>query len=407
METGLLKFDLSSIPDTGFVPTTVTFNFYVNDTNWPYWSVTPVALDPVPVDSTAALLWDDAQAEKDVDYYNFLNESSTYDRGWKTLVLGGTANADLAAALVQNWFCLGVASRDLTDTYFLEIDGHTDANVPYLVVVDTPPPDNDTCAGAVTIPGTPGSSSYTGDITFANNDYNCTASCVSYLGHSGKDVTYTITLAAGCEVCVTLNQSVMTWNGGVYMVTDCADVDGTCVAGASGWLPSGEDETFCYSYTGSYTETYYIIVDGRDGGGAGSFQLDVDVSCPVTGPIDCDYTVTPLSGTVPFSTTHRITFSNLNTGDSAWFRRVAGRIDVTIANGNFYSSLRAAYVDIQPQTNYTYAFPINFPATGTVIGNNAFVLKAEDVTPAPYNQPPYPESGTTCTTTNVVVGIAP
>ncbi len=404
METAFFKFDISSIPD-GTTVTGLVFNFYVNNTNWPYWSVTPVDLDPVPIDSTAALLWDDAQAEIIAGYYNYLNESSTYDVGWKTLALGGTANADLTAALAQDWFTIGAASRDTTTTYYLEIDGHTGANVPYLVVTDTPPPANDTCAGAIVIPGTPGSSSYTGDITLATNDYDCTAACVGGLDHAGKDVTYIITLPGHCEVCVTLNQSVMTWNGGVYMVTDCADVNGTCVAGASGWLAGGEDEVFCYSQTS--TQTYYIIVDSRTDGGVGTFELGVDISCLATGPIDCDYTVTPLSGTVPFSMTHRITLSNLNSGGPDWFRCVAGRIAVTLANGNVYDPWRANFTDIQPQSNFTIQFPANLPATGTVIGSNTFVLTAEDVTPAPYNQPPYPASGTTCTSANVVVGVAP
>jgi hypothetical protein len=35
------------------------------------------------------------------------------------------------------------------------------------------------------------------------------------------------------------------------------------------------------------------------------------------------------------------------------------------------------------------------------------VLSAMDVTPSPYNQPPYPPSGDTCTQTNVVNAHAP
>ncbi len=665
METGYFKFDVSSIPDATAV-TAIEFNFYVNLTYYPYWSVTPVALNPVPLPSTAAALWDDAQAEKSVGYYNYQNEASTYAPGWKALVLGGTANADLMAALTQDWFTIGAASRDTVATYYLEIDGHLDANVPYLVVTDDPPPANDTCAGAIVIPGTPGATMYTGSTSLATNDYDCSAACVGGLAHADKDVTYTVTLPANCEVCVTLNQSAMTWNGGVYMVTDCADVNGTCVAGASGWLAGGMDETFCFSDT--TTETYYIIVDGRTGGGSGDFQLDVDISCiagpsdllcesvgttavlnwvnndtydnvlvyqddtlvatlggtattivvdpvekgyhcyyvcgvvgtdsscsneccmiqgytnieviwdfegddggfivdgtggwewgaPTYGPcfdtadgnvwatglngdyvnnacwlldtpgiamddkggfvcfdqcydietgwdggvvwfttddfwyynfepldgtdgtitatagctwvagragftgnsggwvtdcwdftdpmwlntdvkirfafgsdssvasysgwmidnvtvynnamggtIDCDYTITPLVGTVPFPSTHRISLSNLLSGGAVYTRRVSFRIAVTIGNGTFFNPWRAGYTNIAPGVTFFKQFPVNFPALATVIGDNTFVLSAEDVTPSPYNQPPYPPSGDTSAKTNVVVANAP
>ncbi len=626
-----------------------------------------MSLNPVPLPSTAAALWDDAQAEKLAGYYNQQNEGEDYAPGWKMLVLGGTANADMTAALAQDWFTLGMASRDDgAPDFFLEIDGHT-GQQPYLVVYDDPPPANDTCAGAVVVSGTPGSSSYTGDTTLAINDYDCNAACVGNLPHGDPDVAYSITLPAFCTVCVTLNQSVMSWNGAVYMVTDCADVNGTCVAGASGWLAGGLDETFCYSDTS--TQTYYIIVDGRTGGGSGAFQLDVNVSCiaapsdlvcvadgttagltwvnndtydnvvvyqddvavatlggsatsiivdPVdkgyhcyyvcgvvgtdsscsddccliqgydnvevvwdfegddggfivdgtgawewgtptygpcfdtadgnvwatdldadyavdacwlldsgaidlgdkggfvcfdqcydieagfdggvvwfttddfwyynfepldgtdglingfaaplctwvegfsgfsgnsggwvtdcwdftdplwygqdirirfafgsdstvtasgwmidnvtvyrnldTGPITCDYTVTPLTGTVPFLTIHRVTLTNLNEGGAVWFRRISGKIAVTLANGDFFPAWRNGYTNVLADDSYIIQFSQNLPASAAVVGDNTFVLIAEDVTYAPYNQPPYPASGTTCTATNVVVANAP
>jgi hypothetical protein len=47
------------------------------------------------------------------------------------------------------------------------------------------------------------------------------------------------------------------------------------------------------------------------------------------------------------------------------------------------------------------------PAIGSVIGANTFTLMAEDVTPAPYNQPPYPPAGSTCSRTHFVVATPP
>lgn len=666
METGYLKFDLASIPDA-FQVTGITFSFYVNDANWPYWSITPVDLDPVAFPSTAALLWDDAQAEKQVGFYNQQSESSGYAPGWKSVTLGGTANADLASALpAADFFVLGAASRDSSPAYFLEIDGAGGANPPYLVVTDEAAPLNDTCATAQNLPGTPGTHAFSGDTTFAADDYDCSSAEVNYLPHAGGDVVYLVDLPAGCSLCATLNQSEMTWNGGLYMVTDCADVNGTCVAGSSEWTVGGADETFCYEDTGG--GTYYIIVDGRTGGGAGTFDLEVQIGClagpdglsctdsgsgvdlawtnndaydgievycngvleatlagtatgfnlvpdkgyscfqvcavagaetrcsdeccliygydnvellwdfeagdggfvalgssgwqwgePAVGTcadtadgnvwatslsggypdnacwlldsaaidlgdkggficiehcydseasfdggvvwfatddswyyaieplggtdgvisgydgplcdwveglegftgasggwvtacwdlaggdwvgesvrmrfafasdgsfggagwmidtvtaynniggttIDCAYAVTPLSGTVPFQTVHRVTLSNLLAGGPAWTRRIAGRIAVTIAGGTTYDPWRAGYTNVAPSATHLVQFPVIIPALATVAGENTFVLTAMDVTPAPYNQPPYPESGETCTGTNVVTAHAP
>ncbi len=660
---GFAKFDIAAIPDTSTV-SGIQFHYYASAANWPYWSVTPVSLDPVALGATPQLLWDDIEAEKTVGFYNYQNEGSGYAAGWHMLTLGGTAYADFTNSLAIDWFTIGVASRDSGGAYFQCIDGHNGPNVPYLVVFDTPPPPNDTCAGAVVIPGAPGTSSFSGDTAFAVNDYDCSTACVGGLSHGDADVAYAVTVPAGCELCVTLNQSVMNWNGAVYMVTDCADVNGSCVAGASGWLAGGADETFCY--TAPASETYYIIVDGRTGGGAGPYQLDVQVSClagptdlscietgggidltwtnndiydvieiyvdgmlnsvvpgsdtgvtvtpevgyhclyvcgssdmgsqcsddcclvygydnvellwdfeendggfmvegtgawewgvatygpcsgsadgkvwatdldadyvnnacwlldsgvielgfgcflaidhcydtengwdggvvwfttddywyytfgPLEGtdgvitatagcgwvaghdgftgssggwvtdvwdftgemwndeavkfrfafgadgsvadysgwmidnitvynrdhshPIDCDYTVTPWAGTVPFQTMHRITLFNSLVGGLAWTRRHAARIAVTIGNGTTYNPWRTGFTNIAPGSYYVTTFPLTMPALGSVIGTNSFKLMTRDVTPAPYNQPPNPPAGSTCTRTNVVTANAP
>jgi len=41
-----------------------------------------------------------------------------------------------------------------------------------------------------------------------------------------------------------------------------------------------------------------------------------------TATIDCEYTVLPSSGTLPFSVQHRVTLTNLNVGGPSWYRRV-------------------------------------------------------------------------------------
>ncbi|MBK7630138.1 MAG: hypothetical protein IPJ23_05465 [Ignavibacteriales bacterium] len=80
---GWMKFDISGIP-AGATITGVTFKGYVNATNWPYWSLTPMALDPVA--GTAANIYAAIQAgELQGTAYLFSNEASTYTTGPKPI----------------------------------------------------------------------------------------------------------------------------------------------------------------------------------------------------------------------------------------------------------------------------------------------------------------------------------
>jgi hypothetical protein len=79
---------------------------------------------------------------------------------------------------------------------------------------------------------------------------------------------------------------------------------------------------------------------------------------------------------------------------------------VTLANGEYFPYYRAGYTNVPPGESNVFAWPQTF-SDGSLIGSNVVVLVAEDVTPAPYNQPPYPPSGDTDTATCTVTGIAP
>lgn len=131
LEDGWFMFDISAIPP-GATVTNVEFFGYVNATNWPYWSMTPVTNDPLITDP--ATLYADINAEASTGYYLYQNEPSTFPTGWHNYVLGGTANADLEAAVAQGWFAMGMASRDNSTTYFLNWDGWNQANPPYIEV---------------------------------------------------------------------------------------------------------------------------------------------------------------------------------------------------------------------------------------------------------------------------------
>jgi hypothetical protein len=106
--------------------------------------------------------------------------------------------------------------------------------------------------------------------------------------------------------------------------------------------------------------------------------------------LTADLTCLPAMGQVPFDLSMGVSLTNqcplLN-------RRVAGRINLTLGNGQFYSSWRAGWTNLGPLESYQASWIQTIPDLGPVLGENIFTLLAEDVTPAPYNQVPYPPSG--------------
>ena len=115
-------------------------------------------------------------------------------------------------------------------------------------------------------------------------------------------------------------------------------------------------------------------------------------------------TCTPPSGTIPFTTQMTATLTNMYTGQK---RRCAGHIDVTLAGGSYFPNWRTGFTNLSPGESYVSGWNQNIPALGSVIGENQFVLFTEDVTPAPYNQPPYPPAGDTDTASCTVTANAP
>jgi hypothetical protein len=79
----------------------------------------------------------------------------------------------------------------------------------------------------------------------------------------------------------------------------------------------------------------------------------------------------------------------------------------TLANGAFFPNWRAGFTNLTAGASFNTSWSQNFPAVASIIGSNMFQLIAEDVTPAPYNQCPYPPSGDMATSTCVVVANTP
>ena len=131
---GWMKFDISSIPDSVNI-TAVNFNGYVNSTNWPYWSVTPMTIDPVT--ATAADVYAAIQAgDGSGTAYLFQDEDNGYPIGQKTYPLvEGAILSDIADALVNDWFAVGISSRDDNTSYYITFDGWNETNPPYLEII--------------------------------------------------------------------------------------------------------------------------------------------------------------------------------------------------------------------------------------------------------------------------------
>ncbi len=169
---------------------------------------------------------------------------------------------------------------------------------------------------------------------------------------------------------------------------------GLAIDGAGRVVAAGTTDSPGFPVTpGSFDETH----NGDDDFMAMVFELPERT---IAAGLGCS----PLSGTVPFATQMTVTLGNPDDGQS---RRVAGRIDLTLAGGQYYTNWRAGFTNLTALEIYSTSWLQSIPAVGSVLGENVFVLLAEDVTPAPYNQPPYPPSGYRVTSSCTVTAVEP
>jgi hypothetical protein len=127
-----MMFDVSQVPDFAVI-NSIECYVYVNDTNYPFWSLTPCTLDPLATD--AATLAEHINAgQGSAEAYSYNNESSSFEPGWHNYSLTGTAADDLSGALMDDWFAVGASPRDSGTSYYTIIDGWNEENPPYLVI---------------------------------------------------------------------------------------------------------------------------------------------------------------------------------------------------------------------------------------------------------------------------------
>jgi len=79
----------------------------------------------------------------------------------------------------------------------------------------------------------------------------------------------------------------------------------------------------------------------------------------------------------------------------------------TIASGASYPNFRNGFTNLAAGETFTTSWMQNLPALGSLVGANTWTLEGYDVTPAPYNQPPYAPSGDMDSSACTVTGIHP
>jgi len=206
-------------------------------------------------------------------YYDiFLTSSDT----WTGLMI----TDDCTGATCVDYVTGSSTDKELTglflvaDTYYVMADTWPAPNCIVSLTLDIvagtpppPPPANDLCQDAEIIPA--GAFSIDGDTSQANNDYTPTmSSCTGYSMAAGNDVVYVICLAPDSFFDVTMTTDG--FDDSIYLVTDCADIDGTCVAGDDAY-PDGS--TFTYQNLSGVAQQLYLIVDGFGSTASGLFTI--------------------------------------------------------------------------------------------------------------------------------------
>ena len=137
---GWAVYDIGGIPQNSQIQD-ITFYGYVNATNWPFWSATPMG-NVNPVSDNASTINDQILASYDESVaYIFQNKSSTFSTGWHNYPLGNGGLSDLQEAVNsgQGWFAMGFVDRDFNTSFYINFDGWSQPNTPYLEIAYVSP----------------------------------------------------------------------------------------------------------------------------------------------------------------------------------------------------------------------------------------------------------------------------
>lgn len=219
---------------------------------------------------------------------------------------------------------------------------------PSTPAVQAPPP-NDTCEGAILL--TCGNISLSGSTDQATNNYafvDTANSCTGYASY-GKDVVYKLNVGVGDSLWINY-QNVA--DGSIYLVSDCNDVDGSCVAGSDDSSNPGTTESLRYRFVVS--GIYYLILDSYGLNTSGVWTASGQLICgPQTPPPNdlCEIAPTLPCGTFELSGSTQYAHNNYTfpsafgscTGFTEEGRDVVYRLNITAGDSLrvFYTSQTA------------------------------------------------------------------
>ncbi len=183
--------------------------------------------------------------------------------------------------------CVCVENVNVGDEFWIQVQEFGGDNFDALSLTitpggcdPTPPLANDTCDTPTPVDcGTSLIGETNAAIDGANDDFSpggfgnpCTG-----FDAPGPDVVYELNLASTQDVTVTMDGAAGL-DSSLYVVTDCADEEGTCVAGDDSTTGGGSEEV---TFTANAGTTYFIIADAF---GAAGGTFDLSVTC-AGGPV--------------------------------------------------------------------------------------------------------------------------
>lgn len=138
-------------------------------------------------------------------------------------------------------------------------------------------PLNDTCAGAAANGFfiLPGAINLAGNNALATHDYTLSSgSCTGYSA-TGRDLVWVVDMPSGATISVTMTTTG--WDDSIFLITDCADPQNTCVAGADEY-PDGS----FFTYTNAGVATRYYLIVSAYASGTGDFNVTGLLDAPVS-----------------------------------------------------------------------------------------------------------------------------
>jgi len=133
-----------------------------------------------------------------------------------------------------------------------------------------------------------------------------------------------------------------------------------------------DGDSYAYGYEYSYSFAEYDVTL---------------TACPFQASLTC----VPGAGTLPLASTFTVSLDNFETTRPV--SRIAARVHVALANGATFPNWRVGFTQVAIGESFSTSWNQNLPHLPALEGSNTFTVEAMDVTPQPYNQPPYGPSG--------------